>query len=264
MMYSILSLFGIYSLRDLVELGGITLSIYLFLCWLRRDQKSPLVSYSLATFSIIYCSYLLDLTVLTHFFLLCLPWYVMMIILFHQKMLQSNYIAYDKKTIQKIDTTTWLQVVLRTLVRSINANQKLTIIIERSQSIAVYVRCDARMNASINDDIMSLIFDAHRDRKNLMMLIHESGVIKAVPVLWDTQDTNAEKTDPLHDALLITAHNDTLVISSDNHQRTFNLIMNGTVTQQLSATQLLAHLEQIFVTTTPWRINNEVSSSVNK
>jgi hypothetical protein len=259
-----LSLFGIYSLRDIGELAGITLSIYLFLCWLRRDEKSPLVLYSIGIFTTIYMTHLLQLPVLTHFLLLCVPWFILMLILFHQKMLQSNYIAYDKKMIQKIDTSTWIQVMIRALVRSMNSHQRLTLIIERTQSVSAYINCEARMNATLNDDIVTLIFEAHRNKKTLMMLLDDSGSIKAVPVSWDTHDVTNEPSDHLHDALLVTAHNDTLVITTDIHQRTFNLIMKGVVTQQLSAAQLLGHLEQILVTTSNWRSKHDVSSIINK
>jgi uncharacterized protein YjiK len=176
-------------------------------------------------------------------------------------MLQSNYVAYDKQTIQQVDTTIWLQVIIRTLVRSMNIHQTLTIVIERSHSISSFVHCEARMNAAINDDVMSLILEAHRDKNSLMILIHESGYIKAVPIKWDTQDVSNAQVDPMHDAVLVTAHNDALVITSDNHVRTFNVIRKGTITQHLNATQLLTLLEQLFNAYQLERNNNEASKS---
>jgi hypothetical protein len=95
-----------------------------------------------------------------------------------------------------------------------------------------------------------------------MMVIHESGFIKGVPVAWHLEETSSPSAnDPLHDAVLVTAHTDTIIITTDLHSRSFIIVTKGQITKSMSAAKLLTFLEQEILSTSVRRNDHAMSTT---
>ena len=239
--------------RDYTEILCFSSLLYYVALWLRQDRTKNVL---IAFYS--YCAVwavasIVGLSTITQFLYIYSPLLLTLLVIVHQQTLQKNLVALHKiQPATKVGPSDWLELLIRTMLITINREQTITCIIERTDALAGLVQAPFMINAPLNHDLLTMVLTADSFNEHKMVWLTHTAELVAINCEW-----NHALEQPVHngtrnsvawqeDALLFTAKTDAVVVQADAHARTFNLIANGTHTQQLSASHLRTKLEALF------------------
>lgn len=238
---------GIFSWKDPLEILFFSWVIYRFSLWLKQNQTQHLLTtfYRLCLF--LAGSYFLQLTTLNSFFLLYGPSIVMLFILIHQESLQQNFVTMKKiKPQEKNSTNNWLEILLRSCLRTQNAHKTFICIIEQQQELSFLLDAPFFLKNNLNDDLLVLLLESpHLDAKKIVWLSYD-GSVNAVNCTWKKPieqtwlaDNVVNQEAWLANALMVTQKTDALVFKSNAQTGTFDVVAQGKLVENLSATNTL-------------------------
>lgn len=247
----VLPFFWLLRWYDYIEIICFAAVIYSFSLWLNTDKQKNLVfpfyGYCLA----ICATQLLGFFSINFLLMYAAPFVFMLFILFHQQILQKNFItlsrAHTKIELIKDD---WIEGLMRGCLHAVNTNKQLLVVIEQHDILQSYLTAPFSMNAPIETELLELVLDSPRFDATKMIWIESSGYIKSINASWAHELTDMILEDELLQSwqkysLAITHKTDALIIQIRPEERLFTLIMHGKMMQQLPAATIVTLLKNI-------------------
>lgn len=240
--------FFIPSCLQMIEISLFSFFFYYFLSWLNKDRNSKLLNYFYTYFLLIAITFYTDLYIFHNFLILCLPFFFFLFIIFHQQTLQKNFISF--KTSDKITTgsSDWLEILIRSALFAINKSKEVVFVIEQTNELKSYLTTHFPLYTAIHLDTIAMLLESSYYNSGQMIWCSTNGIIIGFNSSWNIQQS--QKNSPsaatwYQDSLLMTLKTDTIIIKADPHTRAFCMMSGGKVTENLTASQTLALINEL-------------------
>jgi len=244
-------LLHIHTWRDYAEILFFVVLVYTLLLWLRKDMQKNLIFYFYGYCSLMVVAHTLNLSSMSFILLNGLPACILLFFTIHQETLQKNFIALQ--TINPLITqdTPWLEELMRISLSALNKKRDLLIIIERKDSLAACLTAPYLINADLKKGLLDLFLEVGNPDEPITLWVTDSGKLIASPVTWNFSPdeewiTPTAKHIPAwkQNGILITQKKDALIIHLACINRSFDLLLEGKIIEQLTAPQLFTIIKQ--------------------
>lgn len=237
--------------RDFLEIGFLSSLVYCFSVWLKKDKKRNLLPALYGYCGIIFAAHMLQLTTITVFLFITSPVALMLFILFHQELLQRNFVTLSKQTVDTITEKEWLGILLRTCLVAINKNKELHFVIENTNDLKTMLKAPFFLRSATNQQLLEFLIESPCFDNQHLIWLNTQGSLIAVNAIWEFNTHEAWQSTPVkelaswqQDALLMTLKTDALVCKSDPIKRAFDIIIAGKVYESLSAPHALSLIKK--------------------
>lgn len=234
------------SIKDGIEIFFFATIIYFFCLWLKKDKNHNLLIYFFG-YSVVFCfAALLNLATIVTFLIYSAPITLLLFIIFHQELLQRNFITLTNTHSKAIEVADWQEQLIRASLHAINNNKQLICAIEHRADLNPFLYAPLVFNTPLSQNLITFLIDsAGFDQKKILWcnahgkLIGINGEWQVTPhETWQTQSVTELPTWK-QDALLMTLKTDTIIFKADPSKRVFDVVIKGTVYENLAAHQVL-------------------------
>lgn len=223
---------GIFKITDFFEILCFVFLFSSMLAWLSKSKTKSTVRYFH-----LYClcflgSYFFGLQTLNVFLIFFTPVFFTLFLIFHQKMLQKNFVGTLAKKIPKPSIGQWFPILIRHCLYTINKNKQIRCIIEQNDSLETLLKKEMATNTPIDKNTLALMtentfFDQHK-----MLWLSSDGTIKAFNSSWnipleDFSERLEEEEIWIESARLFTEQTDALIFSITPEKRSFDVFFEG-------------------------------------
>lgn len=235
--------------RDAIEIMFFAILFYYVALWLRKDRQKNLLWYFYG-YSICTClAYYIQLPVLSMFFLLFSPVIIMLFITVHQETLQRNFVALKNIMPPRIVKKNWLEILLRSCLIAINNNKTVTCVVEQSDQLAEFLQTPFCINTEINDNLLNILIASEAYNENNLIWVNVYGNLIAINAEWHQHSTGKKTMHTWQDnALIYTTKTDALIIHINPTKRTFTIIIDGNLHENISAQHIYSFIQKHMVT----------------
>lgn len=245
-------MFGLLFIKDLVEILFLSGAIYYFSLWLKKDRRHNLLVYFYAYCAIFLVANLLHLPTISAFLAYSSPLILILFIIFHQELLQRNFITLAKASVTiSEEADEWLENIIRASLYAINNNKQLLCVIENHSDLKPFLDTPVIFNSPLQQNILMLLLDSNGFDAQKLLWCNTHGRLVGINCTWritshDVWQSSQVKELPSwqQDALLMTLKTDTIVFKADPAKRTFDLITKGTLHENISAHHTLALIKK--------------------
>lgn len=232
------------AIKDFFEIAFLSGTIYYFSVWLSTDKKKNLLVYFYCYCACIVTGYLVNALTISTFLVYTSPVALLLFIIFHQDVLQRNFITLH--TQQPIDYDTfidWLENLIRTALYAINNNKQLICVIENESDLSPYLQTSFLLQSPLWQNIMCLVIDSASFDQEKIVWCNRNGKLVGFNASWNIarNGQTAQNNMPLwqQDALLMTLKTDTIVFKADPRTRNFDCVIKGILYQNVTAHNLI-------------------------
>jgi len=249
--------------HDCIEIICFATVIYYFSQWLSCDKQKNLVLPFYGFCLALCASHLLGLFSIHFLLMYSAPFIFMLFILFHQQILQKNFINSRKAKI-KIEEikNDWIEILIRGCLHAINTEKPLFLVIEQQDVIGSYFDMPFLINADLELVLLEVLIESSRFNSGKMIIIESSGYLKGINASWHDELTDTLVGDELLEswqecALALTHKTDAIVLKICPEERLFTVIMQGKMIQHLAAATVVTLLKN----STQFTTENKKNSS---
>ena len=239
------------SIKAGLEIIFFTSITYYFCLWLKKDKNNNLVIYFFSYCAIFSLAALLNLATIITFLIFSAPIALILFIIFHQELLQRNFITLTNMPIASFEVADWPEQLIRASLHAINNNKQLICVIEHRADLKPFLYTPLLFNAPLAQNLVTLLIDSPGfDQKKILWcnahgkLIGINGEWQITPhETWQTQQVTELPTWK-QDALLMTLKTDTIIFKADPTKRSFDVVIKGITYENLAAHQALLLLKK--------------------
>jgi len=232
--------------RSTIEVLFFTLLIYYFSIWLKNDRHKNLLPYFYGYCFISIVAYYSQLTTITYFLFLFAPVAVMLFILVHQTTLQKSFVALKNITPAKHEIGNWEHDLIRSFLFAINKNKEIHCVIENKDSLEDFIHSPMILHANIQQGLIKILQDSDLFDQKKMLWLNTSGQLVGINGAWREsvfQEFDDQNNSDMHpwkqSALLLSSKTDALFLRITPTQRTFDVIFNGKIVNNINSDNAL-------------------------
>ncbi len=225
MFYSLLA-------RDIIEIAFYSSVVYALCTWLKADKTKNIIAYFFAYCAFAIAAWVVQLPTLSPFLFSYAPIALLLFIVLHEKTLQRNLISLCAITPARAEQEDWLDTLLSSSLTIINANKKITVVIEHKDALEYFLTTPFFINADMGKNMLDILFTSALYDEQKMVWINTSGKIRSINNTWQTTQEKKE------DALFYTQQSDAIILNAHPVSRMFTLIIKGKEIKDLSAHQV--------------------------
>lgn len=237
--------------RDIVEIAFFTFVTYYTIIWLNRDKQKHLGRYFYAYCGLALGSYYVHLSNISLVLFFGAPIVAVLFLILHQQTLQKNFVV-SKALAQKADVSDkWLEEIIQASLRGVNENKTVFCIIERTDSLSVFLTSRCTFNAPVTRELLSLLMNTTPDEEFTTLLVSHSGLLVSINPHWHAGYDEvwvSQQISPLHrykeDALLITKKSDAIITVISPETRLFDVLVGGKSFDNISAGYAFSLIKQ--------------------
>ncbi len=240
--------------RDALEIIFFSCVVYRFSRWLKQDHQKNLIPYVYTYASVTACAYYMPLPTVALFLLVSAPVGLVALIVLHQETLQKNFITLKNYVPAQRDNTDWVETLIRSSLIAVNNNKTVRCVIETGDSLTTMLSTSLSLHAHVNQELLDIVFTSTACKPETMIWMSADGIIKGINTSWNAHYDTTWVDHTMHnlaqwkqDALVFTKKTDALIFNITPDTRSFELIINGTAFDQVSATHAL-HMIQKHIT----------------
>ncbi len=240
-MAQLLNFLLIYKWIDFLEISFLSVTIYYFSLWLKRDVQKNLAPGFFTLCSIIILSYALDMNNISNFLIIFMPSILMLFILVHQNILQKNFISIKNIAVPKIKNNNWIDLFMRHCLNLMNQNKQITCAIEGRDNLEGFLINEININTPVNKEIIDLIVNSSIFKENKIVHINYQGDLLGVNAVWNTNNHTFWISEEVRnieiwkqDSLLFSSKTDVLVFKLCPKKRNFDIIAQGKIMENLA------------------------------
>ncbi len=238
----------IYYVKQALEIFFFSGIVYAFSLWLKKDKRTNLLLYFYGYYITFSCAFFLNLTTVSLFLLYSSPLALLLFILFHQEVLQRNFIALTKTHVANTNQTDqWLENLIRICLHHMNNNSCLYIVIENHSDLKPFIQSNYLLNSPISLELLSLVTESpHFDSKKIIWC-NSAGTIIGINGSWHiATDSSQQISIPSwqQEALLMTLKTDTIVFKVNSIKRSFEVVLKGILYDAVSAPQIVPFIKK--------------------
>jgi len=230
--------------RNFIEVIFFATIIYYFSLWLKKDSQKNLLSYFYIYCLILLVAYYTQLTTISHFMFLFSPVAAMIFISLHQSVLQRNFIALKNISPAKYILSEWPEELIRSCLVAINNNKKIHCILENHNSMEDFIRSPLVLNANLKQTVVKILLESIFFDQSKMLWINTNGKLIAINAEYKKEilqelDNENLKQPWKKNAILLSSKTDALFLRITPSQRTFEIIFDGKVIDNIKASNAL-------------------------
>lgn len=243
----------LFTWRDVIEICCLSCATYQFLLWLNQDAQKTLVFYFYGYCFALWSSHYLQLNILSQSLLMGAPIILCIFIIFHQQILQRNFLAMKK--IHPVAQTNehWIDELIRASLYAMNKSKNLIWVIERKDSAEAILNASCLFYADLKKDLVDLLLE-HQEQTNTILWINQTGKLVTINAEWKTNVHQAwisPETEQLpqwqQHALLVSSKTDAIIVYSCCTTRLFTIIMQEKNIETISAHQTSLLLKRLLI-----------------
>lgn len=270
-MYTFLRHFFFYSStfffwRNIIEIIFFASLFYYISLWLRNDKQKSLILYFYAYCSLTIISHYLQLTTIYTFLLFFAPVIGIFFIVIHQELLQRNFV-----TLKNIKPATnfhsiWLSDLISMCLVAINHNKEIRCIIECNDNLQTVVDSPFIFNAELNKELLAIVIESQSFDKTKMIWINNNRKLIGINATWKHQEDEIWKDSNQkmipewqQEALLTSSKTDALMFTITPETRTFDIIFNGKLLEQMSVNNALSIIKNHVTKEQSTRFKGEIN-----
>lgn len=243
---------GLFSyIKDVIEIIFFTNVIYFFSLWLKKDTSHNLLIYFFSYCAMFCFATLLNLATVVTFLIYSAPIVLLLFIIFHQELLQRNFITLTNTPIASFDIADWPEQLIRACLHAINNNKELICVIEHRADLRPFLKTPLLFNSPLAQNLLTLLIDSNGFDQQKVLWCNAQGKLVGINGEWqitanETWQSAIVNTLPAwkQDALLMTLKTDTLIFRVDPSKRAFDVIIKGANYENLAAHQTLLLLKK--------------------
>lgn len=247
------------SFQDCIEIALVSLAIYYFSLWLKGDRQKNLLFSFYGYSAVIFGCYYAGLPTLTFLLFVTSPLAIMLFILFHQNLLQKNFIALASiNTAPAEQETDWLETVVRACLVAVNNNKTIYGVIEHRDSLASMISTSIPLYTDVQKNVLTMALESTSYDQGKMLWLNAQGKLLGINSCWNSSPTDIISSHSAaslalwqQEALFFTHKTDALVFSINPVSRTFTLIAQGKIVEHINASHALATIKK-FLHDTPY------------
>lgn len=260
-LYHVLTTF--FTVKDFIEIIAFSIGIYYFSLWLKKDRQKNLLFSFYGYCAIIIGCYYTSLPTLTLFLFITCPIAFMLFILFHQDLLQKNFIA-----LAAINATTpeqendWLETIIRACLVAINNNKTVYGVIEHRDSLASMLTTAMPLYADIQKNVLAMALESSSYDQEKLLWLTAQGKLLGINTTWNSNPADVVASNGIttlalwqQEALFFTHKTDAIVFSINPTSRTFTLIAQGKIVEHVNAAHALISIKKFLSTTSNYKGN---------
>lgn len=243
--------FLFFGWRDLIEIVFFSTLFYYFSLWLSTDSKKNLLFAFYGYWFVAFSSYLLQLTSITFFLITFCPLALALFILVHQEFLQRNFITLKNTITPASHDEDWLESLMRLCLHTINKNKEILIIIEQTDALDPLLDVPFHINTQLDHTLLTLLIDAPSFDQTKFIWINKQGRLLGINAFWkhtiaqEWFDKNTHNFESWkQDALALTHKTDAVIFGVSPLLRTFSIITQGKILEQLQGASALRILKK--------------------
>ena len=245
--------------RDILEILFFASAIYYIQLWLKRDTQRNLILGFYIYCALFFASYYADLPVLRFFLFVFAPAIAMLFIILHQETLQKNFISLTKPARVDLETSNWIDELVMCCLTALNKHKDAIIVLERHDPLKSLIHSPYFIYAELKKDVFDILLEKQLPGNQHMIWINQQGKIVSINSSWKSQIDDewvTQEAEHLHawkqQALYITSKTDALVLKINPLSRSFDVIINGNIIENMKAETVTVYLKK--------RLFNGVSS----
>jgi DNA integrity scanning protein DisA with diadenylate cyclase activity len=241
--------FTTFEWRDSLEILILSSFVYYFLRWLKKDTQKNLTVTFYAYCALFATSYYAELPLLFSLLSSTVPLALTLFIILHQETLQRNFVMFKRPLAKEAQKASWIDELMRGCLTALNNNKELIILIERNDSLKNLLYAPCLFYADLKKDIFDIMAEKHTPE--YMMWVTHDGKFVAINASWRInlhEEWVSKEAAALHkwkqDSIFISSKTDAIIFKVKPLTRTFDLITQGKVFEDLSSEQLLALIQK--------------------
>lgn len=231
--------------RDCVEVFFFSTVFYYFSLWLKHDNQKNLLSYFYTYCGITLGAYALQLTTISFFMVLASPMVFVLFVVFHQDILQKNFVALKNIKPAHKAPVDWLDTLVRVCLIAINNNKEVLCVIEHSDNLDAFLEKSYPLKTDIDKELLNIVMQSSVFDQRKIIHINTYGRLLGINAAWSTQLDEqwiTKEAKELHkwqqDALWVTSKTDALVLKTTPKTGSFVLIVRGKKYEKIKAANI--------------------------
>lgn len=250
-LFSLTNKFSVIPWQDYGEVLIFSSLIYSFLSWLKKDIQKNL-TYPFYVYCILFCgSYYVQLSTVHAILLSGAPLALMLFIVLHQETLQRNFVMFKRAQKPQEFSSHWIDELMRGSLTALNNNKELVIVVERNDNLKNILYAPCLFYADLKKDIFDILIEKHICTNDYLVWVTQEGKLVAINAAWRInldEEWITQEAQALHkwkqDAIFVSSKTDAIIFKVNVLSRTFNLVMQGKIAEEISSEQLLAILQR--------------------
>lgn len=256
--YFLLDILNIEYWQDIIEILLISIPIYYFLIFLKKDKQTNLLLVFYAYISIFFLAYVVPFTTLQPILLITLPIAILLFIVLHEKNIQKNLILSKKIYIPQKNKNENLEDLAKCVLYALNKNKDIIFIIEQESNLKNLIYSTLRINSDLSKDIFEILVQKHICSDSTFILLSQfNSNFKIISInnIWNSNllynSTNTKHNKELtwkEKSILVTSKTDAIIFKVNSLTRNFDLIAEGKIINNLNAEKLFLILNKYIKT----------------
>lgn len=244
----------IYCINDCLEILFFIFIISKISSWLNKDHTKPLLLYFYSYFATLFCSFFFQLTTVYQVMLVTAPIYFILLIIYHQKILQKNFIISKNKplTPTKAIHKEWLETLIRACLVASHHKKNITCVIEQLDSLDTLIDKPFELDIPIQKKIIDMLLESVSYDDNKLIAVNRNGIILTVNASWSDLVINELIFNKIQEqqlqkeyAKIITAKTDAILIHINSEHQHHFVAHQGTVIEHLTIDQALKLIKNL-------------------
>ncbi len=233
---------SIFCWQDIIEIIFFTGAIFYLSLWLKQDTNQSLLAIFYGYCGAFLAAYYLQLFTVSAALITFAPITVAICLILHQSTLQKNFIALHNITATTTTQSDWLELLVRSALVALGENKPLTGVIEKKQALDTLITSSHPFDCSVSEGLFHVLLHSAAFNTQQMIWIDNNGKLRAINATWKRSSVDEwlaqevkEQEKWLQDALFFTSKTDALFFKLHPTPRTFTLVAQGKILQQVSA-----------------------------
>lgn len=237
--------------RDLIEILLFSVATYHILIWLRKDSERNLLGPLYIYCAFIFTAHYADLQVVRYVLFLSMPLVAVLFVILHQETLQKNFVKLTKSTASALETSHWVDELIKCCLTALNRHKEIILVIERNDHLKNLIHAPYFIYAELKRDVFDILLEKHAAGDDFMIWINQQGKLVSINSTWRTNLDEAwisKEAEHMHiwkqQALYITAKTDAIVFKVTPLSRSFDLITQGKIIEGINVEQAATFLRK--------------------
>ena len=220
--------------KDAIEIVFFWVVSYYLLLWLKKDTEKNLLGAFYLYCGIFFFAHYADLPVLRFTLFISTPVIALIFIIMHQETLQKNFVNLTKGAPKILETTHWIDELIKCCLMALNRHREIVLVIERNDHLKSLIHAPYFIYAELKKDIFDILLEKHVSGNDYMIWINQQGKLVAINCSWRTRLDEtwiSKEAQNMHlwkqSGVFITSKTDALMFKVNPLTRSFDLVVSA-------------------------------------
>ena len=153
---------SILIIKDSLEIIFFATIIYIFCLWLKKDSRHNLLLYFYSYCALFILTYIGNFNTVHSFLFYASPIILILFIIFHQDVLQRNFITMTHTPTNPIHShSDWLEMLMRTCLHGMNNHKQVICVIEHTADLCSFLQTPFVFKSPLAQNMLMLLLESN-------------------------------------------------------------------------------------------------------